>query len=65
LNEPAVPIDEDDDESNLEEDAGDIPIVLLDLETSGFEASCDIQQTIAKCRKTTSATYIKSSRKYL
>jgi hypothetical protein len=29
--EPTVPIEEDDDESNLEEDAGEIPIVLLDL----------------------------------
>jgi hypothetical protein len=41
LNEPAVPTEEE-DESNLEEDAGDIPIVLLDLETSGFEANSDI-----------------------
>jgi hypothetical protein len=34
--------DDDDDESNLEEDVGDIPTVLCDLETSGFEANCDI-----------------------
>jgi hypothetical protein len=44
----AVPIDEDDDESNLEEDVGEIPVLLLDLETSGFEANCDILQIVGK-----------------
>jgi hypothetical protein len=37
LTEPAVPTDEDDDEFNLDDDVGKIPIVLLDLETSGFK----------------------------
>jgi hypothetical protein len=42
MTEPAVPIDEDDDKVKLEEDVGEIPTVLLDLETSGFEVNCDI-----------------------
>jgi hypothetical protein len=58
LTEPAVPIDED-DEFNLEEDVGEIPIVLLDLETSGFEINCDIFEITVK--KTTFATYVNPS----
>jgi hypothetical protein len=62
LIEPAVPTDENDDESNLEGDVGDIPIDLLYLGTSGFEANCDILQIAAKCGETTFATYVNPSR---
>jgi hypothetical protein len=51
LTEPAVPIDEDDNEQNFEEDVGKIPIALLDLLTSGFEANCDILQIAASVEK--------------
>jgi hypothetical protein len=64
LTKPAVSIDEDDDESNLEEDICEIPIVL-DLETYDFEAYCDILQIAAKCGKTTFATHVIPSRQVL
>lgn len=48
LTEPAIPANEENDSSN-EEDLCEIPIILLDLETSGFQADCDILQIVAKC----------------
>jgi hypothetical protein len=62
LTEPAVPTDEYYDESNLEDDVGDILIELLDVGTSGFEVNCDILQIAAKCGKTTFATYVNPGR---
>jgi hypothetical protein len=46
----------------LKEDVGEIPIVPLDFETSGFEANGDILQIAAKCGKTTFETYVNPSR---
>jgi hypothetical protein len=46
----------------LEEDVGEIPIVPLDIETSGFEANCDVLQIAAKCAETTFVTYVNASR---
>lgn len=60
--EVAVPIDEDNDESILEEDVGEITVVLPDLETSGFEANGDTLQIAAKCGRTTFSTYVNASR---
>lgn len=58
LTEPAVPIHEDDDESNLEEGVGEIPILLLTLETSGFEAHYDILHMAANWGKIIFANYV-------
>ncbi|XP_011685184.1 PREDICTED: uncharacterized protein LOC105448359 [Wasmannia auropunctata] len=57
LTEPAVPVDEENNSDSEEEDLCEIPIILLDLETSGFQADCDILQIAAKCNKTTFSTY--------
>lgn len=46
----------------MEEDVDEIPIVLLDLETSGFEANDDTLQIAAKCGRSTFATYVNPSR---
>ncbi|CAD6229694.1 GSCOCG00012126001-RA-CDS, partial [Cotesia congregata] len=43
---------------NQEEDTCEYLIILLDLETSGFEADCDILQIAAQCGKKIFATYI-------
>lgn len=59
LTEPAIPEKETcENDSNSEEDTGEYLIVLLDLETSGFEADCDILQIAAQCRKEKFSTYI-------
>jgi hypothetical protein len=63
LTEPAVSTDEDEDEPNLEEDFGEIPIVLHDFETSSFEANCDILQIDAKRGKKAFTAYVNLSRK--
>nr|XP_012218851.1 PREDICTED: uncharacterized protein LOC105670095 [Linepithema humile] len=57
LTEPAVLINEENN-SDPEEDLCETPIILLDLETSGFQADCDILQIAAKCNKSTFTTYI-------
>lgn len=57
LTEPAIPANEEND-SGTEEDLYEIPIILLDLETSGFQADCDILQIAAKCNKTVFSTYV-------
>ncbi|XP_074102212.1 uncharacterized protein LOC141529528 [Cotesia typhae] len=51
-------IDDNDNYINSEEDTCEYLIILLDLETSGFEADCDILQIAAQCGKKIFATYI-------
>lgn len=51
-------IDDNDNYLNSEEDTCEYLIILLDLETSGFEADCDILQIAAQCGKKKFATYI-------
>ncbi|KAK0169607.1 hypothetical protein PV328_011831, partial [Microctonus aethiopoides] len=59
LTEPAIPEKETcENNSNSKEDTGEYLIALSDLETSGFEADCDILQVAAQCRKEKFSTYI-------
>lgn len=61
LTQPAVPdkeIEDNDNDSSSEEDTSECLIVLLDLETSGFEADCDILQIAAQCGNKKFAIYI-------
>ncbi|XP_034945421.1 uncharacterized protein [Chelonus insularis] len=46
------------EDANLEDDNCEILIIILDLETSGFEADCDILQIAAKCHANTFSTYM-------
>lgn len=56
MKEPAVQINKEvSDEGTMEED---IPIVYLDLATSGFQRNCDILQMAAKCGKNSFNVYI-------
>lgn len=48
----------DEDDCDLEEDTSEFLVILLDLETSGFEAVCNILQIAAKCDTNTFATHI-------
>lgn len=59
LTEPAVEFEKN-DESNIEEEEDNDSniIVLLDLETSGFEINCNILQIGAKCGKKSFLIYI-------
>lgn len=59
LTEPAVINEEN---NFLEKDVDGICIVLLDVETSGFQANCDILQIAALCGTNSFATYINPTR---